>query len=44
MKILRAITDFIFVEDEYGIKRVLGEVEKCGKYFSRYIIDLLIKQ
>lgn len=27
MKILKAITDFIFVEDEHGIKRVLGEVK-----------------
>lgn len=44
MKILKAITDFIFVEDEHGIKRVLGEVKKCGKYFSGYIKDLLIKQ
>lgn len=27
---------------EYGIKRVLGEVEKCGKYFSGYIKELLL--
>lgn len=27
-------------EHEYGIKRVLGEVEKCGKYFSEYIKEL----
>lgn len=31
-------------ENEYGIKRVLGEVEKCGKYFSGYISELVIKQ
>lgn len=30
-------------EHEYGIKRVLGEVEKCGKYFSGYIKEMLIK-
>lgn len=30
-------------ENEYGIKRVFGEVEKCGKYFSSYIKELLIK-
>lgn len=29
-------------KNEYGIKRVLGEVEKCGKYFSGYIKELLI--
>ncbi|MEG1310914.1 MAG: YdcF family protein [Romboutsia sp.] len=27
---------------EYGIKRVLGEVEKCGKYFSGYIKELML--
>ncbi|MGX4599492.1 YdcF family protein [Faecalimicrobium sp. JNUCC 81] len=27
---------------EYGIKRVLGEVEKCGKYFSEYIKELIL--
>lgn len=30
-------------ENEYGIKRVLGEVEKCGKYFNVYLNELLIK-
>lgn len=29
-------------KNEYGIKRVLGEVEKCGKYFNGYLKELLI--
>ncbi len=29
-------------KSEYGIKRVLGEVEKCGKYFNWYLKELLI--
>ena len=37
------ITKDNWFESEYGIKRVLGEVEKCGKYFSSYIKELLIK-
>ncbi|RII35487.1 YdcF family protein [Clostridium chromiireducens] len=30
-------------KNDYGIKRVLGEVEKCGKYFSGYLKELLIE-
>lgn len=37
------ITKDNWFESEYGIKRVLSEVEKCGKYFSSYIKELLIK-
>ena len=39
----QGITKDNWFESEYGIKRVLGEVEKCGKYFSSYIKELLIK-
>ena len=30
-------------KNDYGIKCVLGEVEKCGKYFSGYLKELLIE-
>ena len=30
-------------KSDYGIKRVLGEIEKCGKYFSGYLKELLIE-
>lgn len=39
----QGITKDSWFESEHGIKRVLGEVEKCGKYFSTYIKELLIK-
>lgn len=41
--ITQGITKDNWFESEYGIKRVLGEVEKCGKYFSSYIKELVIK-
>lgn len=39
----QGITRDNWFENEYGIKRVLGEVEKCGKYFSGYIKEMLIE-
>lgn len=30
-----------WLESAHGIERVLGEMEKCGKYFKYYITDLL---
>ena len=29
---------------ETGIKRVLGEVERCGKYFKKDIVDMCINK
>lgn len=39
----QGITKTTWFESEYGIKRVLNGVEKCGKYFNGYIKELLIK-
>lgn len=36
------ITKDNWFKHEYGIKRVMGEVERCGKYFNEYIKELLL--
>lgn len=38
----QGITKDNWFNHEYGIKRVMGEVERCGKYFNEYIKELLL--
>ncbi|MSU00335.1 YdcF family protein [Tissierella pigra] len=35
----QGITSENWLKSEYGIKRVLGELEKCGKYFHEYFTE-----